>query len=274
MSSNKHKPQKNRIPLLLSVLLFFGFCILSATPQQVPSTYAQGGASGGVSGGGSSLQDRLCKVTNGKIQNLDPKNPCISKAPEETGDIAAKNCDKAKARASGATSGSSFNQSITAAQQAAQQAGQSSATQQAANQIGCVNLVKKYLDPLVKLLSALVGVFVAISLVVGGIQYSSSAGDPSKVTQAKKRIGEAIFALLDRGMSVGKPIYLAMKRDAFRNFLSKSFRYIFPFDKIANEVSNFYFSVFTRQKKVREKIHNYTKDTRLQALPHLSYDCC
>lgn len=195
MSSNKHQPQKSKTPFIIGVFLFIGFCLLSVTPQQLPSTYAQGG-SASTSGGGSSLQDRLCKVTNGKIENLDPKNPCISKAPEQTGDIAAKNCDKTKATASGSRSGAGFSQSITAAQQAAQQAGQSSATQQAANQVGCVNLVKKYLDPLVKLLSALVGVFVATSIIVGGIQYSSATGDPSKVAQAKKRIGEAVFALL------------------------------------------------------------------------------
>jgi hypothetical protein len=53
-----------------------------------------------------------------------------------------------------------------------------------------------YINPFVKLLSALVGVVVAISLVVAGIQYSASGGDPSKVAAAKKRIGNAVLALI------------------------------------------------------------------------------
>src|ERR1700761_1036278 len=42
------------------------------------------------------------------------------------------------------------------------------------------DLVTKYIDPLVAFLSALVGVAVVTSIIIGGIQYSSSAGDPSK----------------------------------------------------------------------------------------------
>lgn len=58
------------------------------------------------------------------------------------------------------------------------------------------DLVKKYIDPLINVLAAAVGVVVTISIVVGGIQYSSSAGDPGKMQAAKKRIINAIIALI------------------------------------------------------------------------------
>jgi hypothetical protein len=58
------------------------------------------------------------------------------------------------------------------------------------------NLIAKYINPLVRLLSALVGVAVTISIIVGGIQYGSSGGDPQRVTQAKNRIRNSVIALL------------------------------------------------------------------------------
>lgn len=58
------------------------------------------------------------------------------------------------------------------------------------------DLMVKYIYPLINLLAALVGLAVTISLVIGGIQYGSSAGDPQKVTAAKNRIRNAIIALV------------------------------------------------------------------------------
>ena len=58
------------------------------------------------------------------------------------------------------------------------------------------NLIDKYINPLVNLLAVFVGVAVTMSIVIGGIQYASSAGDPSKVSAAKNRIRNAITALL------------------------------------------------------------------------------
>lgn len=58
------------------------------------------------------------------------------------------------------------------------------------------NLIAKYINPLITLLSALVGLVVTISIVIGGIQYSSSAGDPQAATAAKNRIRNAIIALV------------------------------------------------------------------------------
>lgn len=58
------------------------------------------------------------------------------------------------------------------------------------------DLVQKYIDPLINVLAAGVGVVVTISIVVGGIQYASSAGDPGKIAAAKKRIMDSIIALV------------------------------------------------------------------------------
>jgi len=58
------------------------------------------------------------------------------------------------------------------------------------------DLITKYINPLVNLLSALVGVAVVISIIIGGIQYSQSAGDPQKAAMARNRIRNAILALI------------------------------------------------------------------------------
>ena len=58
------------------------------------------------------------------------------------------------------------------------------------------DLINNYVNPLVNFLAALVGVGVVTSIVIGGIQYSSSAGDPSKASAAKNRIRNAIIALV------------------------------------------------------------------------------
>ena len=58
------------------------------------------------------------------------------------------------------------------------------------------DLISKYIDPLITLLSAAVGLVVVISIIIGGIQYGSSAGDPQKVSAAKNRIRNSIIALV------------------------------------------------------------------------------
>lgn len=58
------------------------------------------------------------------------------------------------------------------------------------------DLIQKYINPFINFLAALVGVAVVISIIIGGIQYGSSAGDPAKVSAAKNRVRNAIIALL------------------------------------------------------------------------------
>lgn len=57
-------------------------------------------------------------------------------------------------------------------------------------------IIKDYVNPAVKALTATAGVVAVISLIVAGIQYSSAGGDPSKVNAAKTRIGKTIGAFL------------------------------------------------------------------------------
>jgi hypothetical protein len=62
------------------------------------------------------------------------------------------------------------------------------------NNMAC--LFSKYINPVVQLLSALVGVVVVIMVIMGAIEYSSSAGDPQKATSGRQHITNALLALL------------------------------------------------------------------------------
>ncbi len=54
----------------------------------------------------------------------------------------------------------------------------------------------KYINPVIKLLSLLVGVAVVGGLTWGGIQYASSAGDSQKVTKAKATMTKALIGIV------------------------------------------------------------------------------
>jgi hypothetical protein len=64
-------------------------------------------------------------------------------------------------------------------------------------------IIIKYVQIFINILSGLVGVAVIGSLIVGGIQYSASAGDPQAVAAARKRISNALFALLAFALMYG-----------------------------------------------------------------------
>jgi hypothetical protein len=57
-------------------------------------------------------------------------------------------------------------------------------------------LFGKYLNPVINLLTAVVGVVVVIGIIVGAIQFSSSAGDPQKAANGKNHIRNALIGLL------------------------------------------------------------------------------
>jgi hypothetical protein len=57
-------------------------------------------------------------------------------------------------------------------------------------------LFSKYINPLVNLLSAAVGVVVVLGIIFGAIQFSSSAGDPQKAANGKNHIRNALLGLL------------------------------------------------------------------------------
>ena len=58
------------------------------------------------------------------------------------------------------------------------------------------DLVKKYINPALEVVTAIFGLIAIASLIMGGIQYSASAGDPQKVTEAKKRISNTMLAII------------------------------------------------------------------------------
>lgn len=58
------------------------------------------------------------------------------------------------------------------------------------------DFIKKYVNPGIQLFSAAFGLIAVISIIMGGIQYTASAGDPQKVTAAKKRILNTIVAIV------------------------------------------------------------------------------
>lgn len=65
------------------------------------------------------------------------------------------------------------------------------------------NIIDDYVNPFIKLMTALIGVAIVISIVLAGIQYSSAGGDPSGVAAAKKRITAAVIALVAYAFLLG-----------------------------------------------------------------------
>lgn len=60
----------------------------------------------------------------------------------------------------------------------------------------CSKFITTYINPFIKLLTAIVGIGAALSLIIAGIRYSQSADDPSKVSQAKSQIVKTLIGLL------------------------------------------------------------------------------
>jgi hypothetical protein len=60
----------------------------------------------------------------------------------------------------------------------------------------CNHFIDTYVNPFVYLLSALVGIVAVISIIMGGVQYASSADDPSAVSKAKTRIFNTVIGLV------------------------------------------------------------------------------
>jgi quinol-cytochrome oxidoreductase complex cytochrome b subunit len=57
-------------------------------------------------------------------------------------------------------------------------------------------LFEKYLNPAVRLLSIVAGLAVVAGIMLGGIQFASSAGDPKKAADGKGKVIKALFALV------------------------------------------------------------------------------
>ena len=63
--------------------------------------------------------------------------------------------------------------------------------------IGAENCgITRYILIFINILAAILGIVVTISIIIAGIQYSASAGNPQAVEASKKRITNAALALL------------------------------------------------------------------------------
>lgn len=58
------------------------------------------------------------------------------------------------------------------------------------------NPVYNFINPLINTLAVLAGVAVAAGIIIGGIQYASSGGDPQKAATGKNHIKMAVVALI------------------------------------------------------------------------------
>lgn len=61
---------------------------------------------------------------------------------------------------------------------------------------GFCDLINKYIKPTINIVSVIFGLIVAGSIIVGGIAFSASEGDPQKAAAAKTRITNSILALV------------------------------------------------------------------------------
>lgn len=60
----------------------------------------------------------------------------------------------------------------------------------------CNAFITKYINPVVTLLTVVLGVVAAISIVIAAIQYSSAGDDPGKVEKAKERIWQTLIGVV------------------------------------------------------------------------------
>lgn len=58
------------------------------------------------------------------------------------------------------------------------------------------DLIAKYVNPAINVMSGLVGLVAVASIIFAGIQYSASDGDPQKAAKAKSRITNTLLALV------------------------------------------------------------------------------
>ena len=57
-------------------------------------------------------------------------------------------------------------------------------------------LFGKYINPVINLFSAMVSIVAVVGIIIGAIQFSSSAGDPQKAANGKNHIRNALLGLL------------------------------------------------------------------------------
>lgn len=58
------------------------------------------------------------------------------------------------------------------------------------------DLINKYVNPLISLLTAVVGVVAVASIIYGGIMYATSTGDPQKAAKARGHLVKTVLGLV------------------------------------------------------------------------------
>ncbi|MDL2341583.1 MAG: hypothetical protein QFB87_00705 [Patescibacteria group bacterium] len=58
------------------------------------------------------------------------------------------------------------------------------------------DFIASYVNPFIKLLSAAVGIAVVVGILIGGVEYISSGGDPQKAASGRKHIVNAVIGLV------------------------------------------------------------------------------
>jgi hypothetical protein len=166
--------------LLACSYLFLGSQASAATTISIPN-------------GNSEYNDVCAALKKISGQKLSTAN-CRLWATQSDQDSAVKKiCDKYGANKLKSEC-NAYDQAIS---QASSGSGSTSNTDEAikCEHTNC-DLIKKYVNPLINMLTVIFAIIAVISLILGGINYSTSEGDPQKVARAKSRIFNTILAVV------------------------------------------------------------------------------
>lgn len=100
------------------------------------------------------------------------------------------------ARTDPSATGASATSTSTSTSSTTDPCNQTKPTNQSLTKCISNNPIVKYLNTIVNVLSAGVGIVVVIMIIVGGIQYSAAGDKPDALSAAKKRITNALIALV------------------------------------------------------------------------------
>jgi hypothetical protein len=167
---------KHLLPhLVLAVVLLFG--LLSVVMLQTVSATAVTCPDGFVSSySGGTTKNEACRDHQGAAPSA------ATPPPPDT-------CDQNKAISGCCSEASTISDLCNKPQ------GDSAATIDKCTKQSC-DFINNYINPAIKLVSAIVGLVITASIIYGAIQYSSSGGDPQKAANAKARILKTLVALV------------------------------------------------------------------------------
>jgi hypothetical protein len=192
--------------ITLKALVLQAVLLCGAFLVATPAVYA--GTSNGVSATVSYCKDKIPKKAEGgcteanmnKLRSVaadgcnSKDTACIEQAAEKlVNKIAAKDPKNTK----------DFNDALDAVTTAAQPGigggaaidhGPGAQGEHCSDNSSNCDLIKLYVNPFIRVLTLLVGLVVAASLIMGAVQYSASNGDAQKIAAAKSRISNTLLA--------------------------------------------------------------------------------